>query len=62
MFDKREEGFIFNQLSIEEVQKELKMVNLNLCFQLEKHIALAPYFMKAENSVKVIFNFINYQL
>lgn len=32
------------------------MINLNLCFQMEKHIALAPYYMNAKNTVKVNFN------
>lgn len=29
------------------------MVNLNVCFQLDKHIALAPYYMNAEKTVEV---------
>lgn len=53
LFEKREEGFIFNNLTKEEIQKDLKMVNLNICFQLDKHIALAPYFMNAEETVEV---------
>lgn len=32
------------------------MVNLNVCFQLEKHIALAPYFMKINSTVQVSFH------
>jgi len=53
LFDNREEGFIFNYLSKEEIQKDLDMVDLNVCFQLENHIALAPYFMNSENTVEV---------
>ncbi|XP_050539337.1 centromere protein I-like isoform X2 [Daktulosphaira vitifoliae] len=52
LFEKREEGFLFNKLKKQDILTELKMVNLNTCFQVEKHIALAPYFMKDENSKK----------
>jgi len=52
LFDKREEGFIFKHLN--EDNKDFKIVNLNICFQMEKHIALAPYYMNAEHTVKVI--------
>lgn len=55
MFDKRKEGFIFKNISEEEVEKDFKIVNLNVCFQMEKHIALAPYFMNTEHTVEVIF-------
>jgi len=55
LFDKREEGFIFKYLNEEEVEKDFKIVNLNVCFQMEKHIALAPYYMNAEHTVEVIF-------
>lgn len=55
MFEKREEGFIFNHLNEEEIKNELKIVNLNTCFQMKRHIALAPYYMSAENTVKVNF-------
>lgn len=53
MFKKREEGFLFNNLTEEEIQKDLKMINLNICFQLDKHIALAPYYMNAEKTIEV---------
>ncbi|XP_029344429.1 uncharacterized protein LOC100166553 isoform X2 [Acyrthosiphon pisum] len=52
LFDKREEGFIFKSLNEEEVEKDFKIVNLNVCFQMEKHIALAPYYMNAEHTVE----------
>lgn len=55
MFEKREEGFIFKYLNKEEVEKDFKIVNLNVCFQMEKHIALAPYYMNAEHTIEVIF-------
>lgn len=55
LFDKREEGFIFKYLNEEEVEKDFKIVNLNVCFQMEKHIALTPYYMNAEHTVEVIF-------
>lgn len=58
MFEKRKEGFIFNNLNEEEIKNELKAVNLNTCFQLEKHIALAPYYMNTENTIEVNFNFL----
>jgi len=54
LFEKREEGFIFKYLNEEEVEKDFKIVNLNVCFQMEKHIALAPYYMNAEHTVEVI--------
>ncbi|XP_060840913.1 uncharacterized protein LOC132921748 [Rhopalosiphum padi] len=52
LFDKREEGFIFKNLNEEEVEKDFKIVNLNICFQMEKHIALAPYYMNAMHTVE----------
>ncbi|XP_050419682.1 uncharacterized protein LOC126832782 [Adelges cooleyi] len=52
LFDKRKEGFLFSNLNECEIEKDLRMVNLNLCFHLEKHIALAPYFMKIGNANK----------
>ncbi|XP_060860974.1 uncharacterized protein LOC132938260 [Metopolophium dirhodum] len=52
LFDKREEGFIFKYLNEDEVEKDFKIVNLNVCFQMEKHIALAPYYMNAEHTVE----------
>ncbi|VVC39496.1 Centromere protein I [Cinara cedri] len=52
LFDNREEGFIFKHLSKEEVLTDLNLVNLNLCFKLEKHIALAPYYMNFKNKAK----------
>ncbi|XP_025198236.1 uncharacterized protein LOC112596687 [Melanaphis sacchari] len=52
LFDKREEGFLFKYLNEEEVEKDFKIVNLNICFQMEKHIALAPYYMNAIRTVE----------
>ncbi|KAF0771388.1 Centromere protein I [Aphis craccivora] len=52
LFEKREEGFIFKYLKEKEVEKDFKIVNLNICFQMEKHIALAPYFMNAMHTVE----------
>ncbi|XP_026805599.1 uncharacterized protein LOC113548754 [Rhopalosiphum maidis] len=52
LFDKREEGFMFKNLNEEEVEKDFKIVNLNICFQMEKHIALAPYYMNAMHTVE----------
>ncbi|KAE9532777.1 hypothetical protein AGLY_009858 [Aphis glycines] len=52
LFEKREEGFIFKYLKEKEVEKDFKIVNLNICFQMEKHIALAPYFMNAVHTVE----------
>jgi len=60
LFDKREEGFIFKNLNEEEVEKDFKIVNLNVCFQMEKHIALAPYYMNAEHTVEVIYQLFKY--
>jgi hypothetical protein len=54
LFDKREEGFIFKNLKREEILKDLKYVNLNICFKMDKHIALAPYYMNTENTIEVI--------
>ncbi|CAH1725879.1 uncharacterized protein LOC114130538 [Aphis gossypii] len=52
LFEKREEGFIFKYLKEKEVEKDFKIVNLNICFQMEKHIALAPYLMNAMHTVE----------
>lgn len=52
LFNKREEGLIFKYLNEKEVEKDFKIVNLNICFQMEKHIALAPYYMNAIHTVE----------
>lgn len=63
LFEKREEGFLFNHLNEDEIKNDLKIVNLDTCFQIEKHIAFAPYYMNAEYTVEVNFNFLfNYTL
>lgn len=58
MFDKREEGFIFKNINREEILKDLNFVNLNICFKMDKHIALAPYYMNAENTIEVNYCYI----